>query len=81
MYTLVKIHDNKFRMIEDRGPLVIEGDWSLVSGFCEYKGFIDLDSAKEAMELRNHNAANFGAGKSFIFSFDNKRIPKLKIVS
>lgn len=81
MYKLLKIHDDKFKMISMDGPSLIEGSWPIVKGFCEYQGFNDLDLALEVMDKNGHNAAEFGINRSFIFSMDNPFMPKLKIVS
>lgn len=81
MYTLLRITEDKYRMVENKGSTIIEGNWEMVKGYCEYQGFRDLDLARQIMEENIHNAADFGIGKAFIFSFDNKHIPNLRIVS
>tara|TARA_R110000868_G_C10973188_1_gene771461 strand:+ start:13966 stop:14214 length:249 start_codon:yes stop_codon:yes gene_type:complete len=82
MYTFLKVHDNRFKMIQnDSQTVIIEGTWNHILGFLEFQGFQDLELALEIMEKNGHNAADFGMNRSFIFSFDNKQIPKLRLVS
>ena len=81
MYTLLKIHDERFRMIQNKSHTIIDGPWNYVLGFLSTQGFSDLELALEIMEKNNHNATDFGINRSFIFSKNNDHIPKLKIVS
>ena len=81
MYVLTKLHDNKYKMVQTKSHLIVEGSWNDVRGYCEYQGFSDLDLAFQMMESKGNNSAHFGIRRCFLYTFNNPNIPKLRLVS
>lgn len=77
MYALNRYTENLFEMVDKDGRTVAKGSFKKVKLLCEAQGFTDLDLAKAVMEENNHNCADFGVFKRFIFSYNNDSLFRL----
>ena len=68
MYKLNRLGTDLFEIKSNGGQVVVRGNFSKVKTITTANGFRDLELAKSIMTENNHNCADFGIYRSFIFS-------------
>lgn len=77
MFKLNKLHTDLFELISVHGETLVRGNFKRVETIGTLHGFTDLRCAKKEMEEHNHNCADFGMYKSFIFSYTDTKLFRL----
>lgn len=77
MYKLNRLNTDLYEIRSKEGETIVKGPFSKVKSLASIQGFQDLDLAKQIMDENNHNCADFGIYRSFIFSYTDNNLFRL----